>query len=155
MFQKNILMQTLKLIRRQKMAEKLTLQDYYKYNKSDVMHKGDRCRVITINVICASNCTESMYLNPIGKSYYIPLAIVSDCKLILRDISQLTDEEKMHIDRKFLPIVLDTEETIHLPLKDSMKFIEYNLITEFIDYLRSINIDIDGLIALGTAVKDV
>ena len=155
MFQKNILMQTLKLIRRQKMAEKLTLQDYYKYNKSDVMHKGDRCRVITINVICASNCTESMYLNPIGKSYYIPLAIVSDCKLILRHISQLTDEEKKHIAKKYLIDGLYSERTFK-QIEGLLLYTWSNKRVELINYLREKNIMIEpeDWFKSGKAVKE-
>ena len=152
-------MQTLKLIRRQKMAEKLTLQDYYKYNKSDVMHKGDRCRVITINVICASNCTESMYLNPIGKSYYIPLAIVSDCKLILRHIPQLTDEEKIYInDNLFYGLFKNTVSLNANAIWNS--FDELLAVCEdktaLIDYLRGNNILIEpeDWFKSGKAVKD-
>lgn len=128
-----------------KMTEKLTLEDCYKYPKARI--KADTKDFKNVFTFTIYSFNSNLSSNQILRE--------ENCKLILRDISQLTDEEKRHIDKKFLPIVLDTEETINLPLKDSMNFIEYNLIIEFIDHLRSINIDIDNFIKSGKAVKDV
>lgn len=128
-----------------KMTEKLTLEDCYKYPKARI--KADTKDFKNVFTFTIYSFNSNLSSNQILRE--------ENCKLILRSIEQLTDEEKRHIDKKFLPIVLDTEETINLPLKDSMNFIEYNLIIEFIDHLRSINIDIDNFIKSGKAVKDV
>ena len=84
----------------------------------------------------------------IFNDYYI-----CNCKLILRDISELTDEEKKHILNNF---IFDL-------FKDAIGESNWNSFDELfaicenkmglIDYLRSINIDIDGFLKSGKAVK--
>ena len=85
----------------------------------------------------------------IFNDYYI-----CNCKLILRDISELTDEEKKHILNNF---IFDL-------FKDAIGESNWNSFDELfaicenkmglIDYLRSINIDIDDYLLSGKAVKN-
>ena len=70
---------------------KLTLEDCFKYSEAEIRHNSGRFKSVFELIIGAynSNLSASFML----KDY--------DCKLILRDISQLTDEEKDFIVKEF------------------------------------------------------
>ena len=80
---------------------------------------------------------------------------VCNCKLILRDISELTDEERKHILNNFIfDLYIDTvgiSEIVWDNFNDLLACCEHR--KESMDYLRSINIDIDGFLQSGKAVK--
>ena len=127
------------------MTDKLTLSDCFKYPnakiiKYDILNSGRT--VIYDNIIRLIENYES--------GYHI---IVHNCKLILREITDLTDEEKKYINDNF------SYELFRDALGESNwnSFNELFAVCEnkmgLIDYLRSINIDIDGFLKSGKAVK--
>ena len=125
------------------MADKLTLQDCFKYPEAPIIHSRGKLKSVFELIIWAYNLNLSVSF--ILKDY--------ECKLILRDISELTDEEKKHILNNF---IFDL-------FKDAIGESNWNSFDELfaicenkmglIDYLRSINIDIDGFLKSGKAVK--
>ena len=91
----------------------------------------------------------------IFNDYYI-----CNCKLILRDISELTDEEMEKISNDYLFVKCYSVKLFNelFGIISVGKLINYiankeNLLLPLFDYLRSINIDIDGFIKSGKAVK--
>ena len=124
------------------MTEKLTLSDCMKYPnakiiKYDILNSGRT--VIYDNIIRLIENYES--------GYHI---IVHNCKLILRDITELTDEEKKHIDRvacinPIRYVIYESKEFDYAIMEDDL---------QICDYLRSINIDIDDYLLSGKAVKE-
>lgn len=126
---------------------KLTWQDVCKYYKAKILFTASyvtKSRNVQSTLIYAEVTNINTYYSP----YYLGyinindirdkgVVAVSDCKLILRDITQLTDEEKQEVDR------LD-DEGIYLSYGKRL----------VIDYLRKISVDIDNFIASGKAVKD-
>lgn len=138
-----------------KMTEnKLTLADWYKYYEADVQFTTDDNTIQRgyVRAIQVHSDTE-LEIECFPISFYHKA--VSDCKLILRGITQLTDEEKEKIVKTYLEDNLEewtnSDEVFSLIL-DTCSFEE--LVT-FFDYLRKIGVDIDGLIEIGKAVKDV
>jgi len=130
------------------MTDKLTLQDCLKYYKAEI---------IPADIGMWSGWIKSIDLE--GKMLVISLkgyypevdmeVPIADCKLTLRDISELTDEEKQHIDKLacFSPIryiIYESNEYDYSLMEDDL---------QIFDYLRSINIDIDGFLQSGKAVK--
>lgn len=135
---------------------KLTLQDFCKYNKAKVKNGKD------INEIERIDFYDNMFKTEFGDWIF-----AKNCKLILRDITQLTDEEKEHIAETYLN---DSFDNSHIPKTNGksvasiqniqeqitliLEICSFEQIVEFIDYLRSINIDIDGFLESGKAVKE-
>jgi len=123
-----------------KKMEKLTLQDCFKYPNARIkfmLENKDNIYDIKIyySFINKLGCENGMYDSSIP---------VSDCKLILRPLSSLTDEEKGRLnllERRF-PKMDDTSETFRKHYQKQS------------DYLRSINIDIDNLQEKGVAVYE-
>ena len=77
-------------------------------------------------------------------------SVISDYKLILRPIESLTEEEMFEID----DLDGDGKNPLDVKVRDQ-EYIEVDLTNVAIsDYLRSINIDIDGFIASGKAVAE-
>ena len=109
------------------MNEKLTLQDCFKYPKARIKYnsaKTESCESID------SFLTYS----------HLHKRDISDCKLILRPLSSLTDEEKENLVMMLGDIDGNGNETLSVPAWD---IYSDDIIT--MDYLRSINVDIDGL----------
>ena len=127
------------------MTDKLTLADCYKYPKA---------RIFKSESFSYSNIYDFIYHS--WESQYSKF-VISDCKLILRDISQLTDAEKIYInDNLFYELF---KNTVSLNANAVWNSLDELLAvcgdkTALIDYLRSISVDIDGMIASGKAVKD-
>lgn len=138
------------------MKSELTLQDILKYHNAEIYYQSEKYKIYSVNIITEHiELIHSQYwdMDVLDENSFTDVICISDCKLILRDISELTDEEKEYIDKKYMPLCLDEYEPINLDFKDSMEFITYNLVTELIDYLRSINIDIYNFLKSGKAVK--
>ena len=75
-----------------------------------------------------------------------------NCKLILRDIPQLTDEEKQYIiDKNFMHNI---EVLFEYDINEIIRNTYSNKTIKLIDYFREIGIDIDGMFASGKAVKE-
>lgn len=146
--------------RRQKMTNKLTLQDCFKYPNAKVIEYD------FYNTGQSREYKNIMdYINK-HKEYYDFTKLLFNCKLILRDITQLTDEEKEHIAETYLN---DSFDNSHIPKTNGksvasiqniqeqitliLEICSFEQIVEFIDYLRSINIDIDCFLQSGKAVK--
>ena len=78
--------------------------------------------------------------------------VIMDCKLKLRPLSDLTEGEKIEINKMIRPFKITQEIGLNEILRD-IKFYGYSL-KKLFDYLRSINIDIDGFIEAGKAVAE-
>jgi len=124
-----------------KKMEKLTLQDCFKYPNATIvrflstLHTGTK-KYSLLEFVNTNFVIRTGH----GKSEIS----ISDCKLILRPLSSLTDEEKGRLnllERRF-PKMDDTSETFRKHYQKQS------------DYLRSINIDIDNLQEKGVAVYE-
>ena len=143
-------------IDREKMTDnKLTLADWYKYYEADVQFTTDDNTIQRgyVRAIQVHSDTE-LEIECFPISFYHKT--VSDCKLILRDISQLTDDEKKYIAKNFLLVdwgVLEGR-TNQITLIHIMSWCEFEKLKDLLDYFREIGIDIDGMLASGRAVKE-
>lgn len=115
------------------MTEKLTIADCFKYPNAEIIYTAKAGRRMGVKL--------DSFFSEMSAKYLLP-----NCKLILRDISQLTDEEK-GICNSFNKNASLTK----------ILFVGKSLLTDssrdLTDYLRSIKIDIDNFIASGKAVK--
>lgn len=128
-----------------KMTEKLTLEDCYKYPKARI--KADTKDFKNVFTFTIYSFNSNLSSNQILRE--------ENCKLILRDISQLTDEEKKYIAKNFLLVdwgVLEGR-TNQITLIHIMSWCEFEKLKDLLDYFREIGIDIDGMLASGRAVK--
>jgi len=108
------------------MTDKLTLSDCFKYPNASLINKlGLKCENLTEFISATDGQDLDFTLQDDG------------FKLILRDISELTGKEKNYIGK--------TMGLLSIISKDRI---------ELIDYLRSINIDIDRFLECGKAVKE-
>ena len=131
---------------------KLTLEDCLKYPKAKVISadKGEWAGWISVIHL------KSKSLTVILKGHFPEIEMrvnISDCKLILRDISQLTDEEKAQLLENHLN---DQGRDILKRSSYSYGNFEnrlYELDVKQTDYLRSISVDIDNFLKSGKAVK--
>ena len=122
---------------------KLTLADCFKYPNAKVKTRNNIVSNIYSLIIFNGEMSIEYVLN------------VYDCKLILRDIGNLTNEEKKHILNSFVfELFNDSAGESNWDSFNELFAICENKMG-LIDYLRSINIDIDRFIASGKAVKDV
>ena len=132
---------------------KLTLQDCCKYPNAKINYYSHIQSLVARFI----NISEFIALRKFDAEDDI-----ADCKLTLRDISQLTDEERKHIDR----LACINPITVRSNLKKSVLLIRYVIYEskeldyaimkddlQICDYLRSINIDIDDYLLSGKAVK--
>ena len=128
------------------MTDKLTLQDCFKYPEAEIRHNSGGSFKDVFELIIRSYDANMSTLYMLADY---------DCKLILRDISELTDEERKHILNNFIfDLYIDTvgiSEIVWNNFDDLLACCEHR--KESIDYLRSINIDIDGFLQSGKAVK--
>lgn len=124
--------------------DKLTFRDALLYPKAMIV----------------KNATK--YINIIAFIVHHPISDemqyeITNCKLILRTIEQLTDAEKIYInDNLFYELF---KNTVSLNANAVWNSLDELLAvcgdkTALIDYLRSISVDIDGMIASGKAVKE-
>jgi len=129
-----------------KKMEKLTLQDCFKYPNARIkfmLENKDNIYDIKIyySFINKLGCENGMYDSSIP---------VSDCKLILRPLSSLTDEEINNSKDLTSKFIWETN-VIECPISPG-ELTKYRIL--LIDYLRSINIDIDNLQEKGVAVYE-
>lgn len=120
--------------------DKLTFRDALLYPKAMIV----------------KNATK--YINIIAFIVHHPISDemqyeITNCKLILRDIPQLTDEEKQYIiDKNFMHNI---EVLFEYDINEIIRNTYSNKTIKLIDYFREIGVDIDGMFASGKAVKDV
>jgi len=125
------------------MTEKLTLEDCFKYYKATIIYEQEKFFGIGDFFRCSN-----------------PTLNISDCKLILRDISQLTGEEKKYIFRNYLINVefqyVQWDSFNHLSMYAVDVDVDLNYTGELIDYLRKKNIMIEkpDWFEIGKAVKE-
>ena len=140
------------------MTDRLTLADCYKYPEADVQFTTDDNTIQRgyVRAIQVHSDTE-LVIDCFPISFYHKA--VSDCKLILRDIPQLTDEEKIYInDNLFYGLFKNTVSLNANAIWNS--FDELLAVCEdktaLIDYLRGNNILIEpeDWFKSGKAVKD-
>ena len=121
---------------------KLTISDVCKYPNSKIEYFGNIYQIGAI-----SPHRQSMFLIDIkdGCQIFVP---VSDCKLVLRDIEDMTYDElkQTKIELYGYYYFGDYEEI----KKNELSHITYYRVK---DYLRSISVDADDFIKLGKAVK--
>ena len=127
------------------MTEKLTLADCFKYPEAEIVRVYDEYTKNTYRNIIAFIVNHSI---SVEMRYEI-----SFCKLILRSIEQLTDEEKAQLLENHLN---DQGRDILKRSSYSYGNFEnrlYELDVKQTDYLRSISVDIDNFLKSGKAVK--
>lgn len=143
------------------MTEKLTLEYLLKYWNPYLKISYGRLHwdIVRINF----NVTKDQLTLRRLPSIFVSVPI-SDCKLILRPLSSLTEDEYNKICDRFLNDTFEdmprTNGNLALPSNFCEAFTlildvcNFESIIEFIDYLRSINIDIDNLQEKGVAVYE-
>lgn len=132
--------------------EKLTLQDCFKYPNARILKTWDNGN---------SKTNIETFLWRQGENIGDD---ISDCKLILRPLSSLTDEEKKIIKSYFRDVYGYSDRSgINKYHIDNINWLDISSITvccepkylkDLFDYLRSINIDIDNLQEKGVAVYE-
>lgn len=139
------------------MTDRLTLADCYKYPEADVQFTTDDNTIQRgyVRAIQVHSDTE-LEIECFPISFYHKT--VSDCKLILRDISQLTDDEKIYInDNLFYPLFKNTvslnANAVWNSFDELLASVKHE--TALIDYLREKNIMIENpdWFKIGKAVK--
>jgi len=129
--------------------EKLTLEMCFKYPNAKVKYLDNDWEIHSIdfvneNVSLFRQTQYDVLVPEDYKTFRKTDILISDCKLILRPLSSLTDEEKGRLnllERRF-PKMDDTSETFRKHYQKQS------------DYLRSINVDIDNLEEKGVAVYE-
>ena len=119
-------------------TEKLTIKDCMLYPNARINIKMSKSPKTSYSVI--------EFLDPVNLDYVNLFGGDPTCKLQLRPIESLTEEERLKVGQI---IVSDKGEFLHL---DTM-LVQMKQV-KIADYLRSINIDIDGFIASGKAVEE-
>ena len=118
---------------------KLTLEDCFKYYKATIIYEQEKFFGIGDFFRCSN-----------------PTLNISDCKLILRDIPQLTDEEKQYIVKNFVFVSWNVfEKLTELNLTVLMGYCWFLKLKDLFDYLREKNIMIEkpDWFEIGKAVK--
>jgi len=137
------------------MTDKLTLSDCFKYPKAKVKKISDAEITGTYkNTVIYENIITFVVKYPMLDEMEYE---ISFCKLILREITQLTDEEikKCH-DITFWNYENTSFAERVILIDGKMERWDCSLLKtqrDLADYLRSINIDIDGFFECGKAVK--
>ncbi len=121
-------------------TEKLTIKDWQLYPNA----KGSMS--FKANDFMINNIEEFIIFREKNSGTILRSLDISKWKLILRPIESLTEEERLKVGQI---IVSDKGEFLHL---DTM-LVQMKQV-KIADYLRSINIDIDGFIASGKAVAE-
>ena len=138
------------------MTDRLTLADCYKYPEADVQFTTDDNTIQRgyVRAIQVHSDTE-LEIECFPISFYHKT--VSDCKLILRDISQLTDDEKKYIVKNFVFASWNVfEKLTELNLTVLMGYCWFLKLKDLFDYLREKNIMIEkpDWFEIGKAVKE-
>ena len=119
-------------------TEKLTVKDAMLYPNATLFRDNRK------NIKYYNNVFEFIIaLSHSSKNF------ISECKLILRPIGALTEAERSEIFR----LRDSTQNGGYICDTDGAKIL-YHVQKDYADYLRSINIDIDGFIASGKAVAE-
>lgn len=142
-------------------TEKLTLQDCFKYPNGKIKSNLKEYA----NVIHFINENFNTYISREQKGY--SKDFISDCKLILRPLSSLTDEEKIEISDYIFDGWDEMPVTCFYMVEEFIESIyevgdndEFDHVwsakdyIELINKLREWNIDIDGLQERGIAVYE-
>ena len=125
-------------------TEKLTLKDWQLYPNA----KGSMS--FKANDFMINNIEEFIIFREKNSGTILRSLDISKWKLQLRPIESLTEEEMFEID----DLDGDGKKPLDVKVRDQ-EYIEVDLTNVAIsDYLRSINIDIDGFIASGKAVAE-
>ena len=134
---------------------KLTLQDCFKYPFAKIVRFD-----LVLGVKIDTFYSIQDFIEESARYALISDKEISNCKLIRRDISELTDEEMEKISNDYLFVKCYSVKLFNelFGIISVGKLINYiankeNLLLPLFDYLRSINIDIDGFIKSGKAVK--
>ena len=122
---------------------KLTLEDCLKYSNASLINPlGLKTKSVIELINCCYNA--NITINKLIK--------IDNLKLILRHISQLTDEEEQYIvDKNFMHNI---EVLFEYDINEIIRNTYSNKTIKLIDYFREIGIDIDGMFASGKAVKE-
>jgi len=135
------------------MTDKLTLSDCFKYPNAKVIPAD----IGKWSGWIKSIDIEHKMLVVSLKGFYPEVHMdvhIADCKLILRDISELTDEEKEYAEYNYFFEECGDWANICEVFKCALGTFDGNNSVELADYLRSINVDIDGFFKCGKAVKE-
>ena len=133
-------------------TEKLTIWDVMKYPNAGIMTEFGKSAINKI-LIGAEALTLWMHDRPVE---YLKTVGVEHCQLILRSIDQLTEDEKKYL----ITICSEDKEIFSMDTLFDEQYREYffasldNFHLLAVNHLRSINIDIDGFIESGKAVKE-
>lgn len=128
--------------------EKLTLSDLLKYPNAKILVGKFKCNIIEI-LLKTNELAVSAY-GTIDDSCFIsdPFVIpISDCKLVLKDLKDITDEDAIEVAKIYgaihTPFVTITSES---PISKIKKMIMENkrYYYKVADYLCSKNYDIDN-----------
>lgn len=133
------------------MKSELTLQDILKYHNAEIYYQSEKYKIYSVNIITEHiELIHSQYwdMDVLDENSFTDVICISDCKLNLRDISELTDEEKDYISKYFIP-----KKFIDYTIEEILRECASYTVIALIDYFRSINIDIDGFLNSGKAVK--
>ena len=118
---------------------KLTTQDVCKYPNAKIEYLGEIYEKYSLLFITNDICLDDSHVH----SYPIP---VSDCKLELRDIEDITEEELKQVNMELYGNEFEFTDFAKIELRHTTYY-------RVKDYLRSINVDVDDFIKLGKAVK--
>lgn len=137
----------------------LTLQDIYKYPNAKILHKGEAHRIFSINLYTGDiSIYHCQYEDDIMPYSFTQLVYLTDCKLILRPISDITEEEIKHChDLNFWKYDSMKYEQKNIIIDETIKYERWWVIIsksskDLIDYLRIVNVDIDNIESEGKAV---
>ncbi len=132
------------------MDNKLTLADVLKYPNAQLQQLNNVGKIVTHHI--EADSVTLKLVKPMNIEYRLKY---SDCKLKLRPIESLTEEEKDNLSewQQFkMEVFIDYDVTDEDFVDSLLGRCWHSNIIETVDYLRSINIDIDGFIKSGKAV---
>lgn len=121
--------------------DKLTLQDCFKYPNARISE------MYPMDNYVYSNLTDKITDLIKNDEIIFPETELTDCRLILRSIDELTEEEKNGLKE-----LCEENWKMLVPGYYKEVYLNFGHLKCF-DYLRNINIDIDGFIDSGKAVK--
>jgi len=129
------------------MSEKLTLADIMKYPEAKILQGGFvHYGILQLYDEVIKECNDLEYGEPLDEIHHN----IEECQLVLRSIDELTDAEKKCIDNICGKL---SWENWQRSFEGIYTILSNKKILELFDYLRSRNIDIDGFIENGKAVK--
>ena len=135
--------------------ETLTLKYLMLYPKAKIQAPVNRVGIV-LNYYVKSNSITLQLEDP-SVEYRVN---ISDCKLILRPLkNSLVQAEKDYLLKTFLkPNDYDFDCLFFDEIEESIAFLldilPFNMVAKLIDYLRSIDIDIDGLKEKGLCIYE-